>query len=429
MNVILDLEMNLWQKLMKFNYFRKFHNQFFYIFKYDELIQKQIIQNNYPINKKPIGKIMNPPHHHPIFFIPSILVMIMAFTYIGQFEWVKNYQFYQTMIRLFPSEGLHYLMAAFIIWTLNALSNGFYASSRYFQDFYFLLPIQHRRYRELNTKDSNKYTLIRDRVFSMIRIESLTICIMFLLGKITMTILQSSWQISILWTLIWLFIMQIWTLNANAGLYHISSIIFMAQYYLTLRQKSHGRTLQRFYGRLLHYERKQSKQMRQLLLLQLIGHYYQSFAMLQREIHNYNQQLKRYLSVIFTLITVTITYLVYLILMTKQNFIFLLLFIVVTHSHYVALSILIIGCNMIKQNNVKTLRLQRKCLTLSAACERKLFHNYHLFKFETITSINLNRPSGFQLGNGVIITSYTFVTFLVNISTFFFLISQNFGRE
>ncbi|KAH9527158.1 hypothetical protein DERF_001198 [Dermatophagoides farinae] len=197
MNAILDLEIKLWKKLMKFDYYRKFHNQFFYIFKYDELMQKQIIENNYPIDKKPIGKIMNPPHHHPIFFIPFISVMIMAFIYIGQFEWIKNYQFYQAMIRLFPNEGLHYLMAALIIWTLNSLLNGFYASSRYYQHFYFLLPIQHRRYRELNTKDSNKYTLIRDR------------------------------------------------------LYHISSIIFMAQYYINLRQKSHGRTLQRFYERLL----------------------------------------------------------------------------------------------------------------------------------------------------------------------------------
>ena len=217
MNTILDLEMNMWKKLMKFNYYRKFHNQLFYIFKYDELIQKQIIENNYPIDKKPIGKIMNPPHHHPIFFIPSILVMIMAFIYIGQFEWIKSYRFYQAMIRLFPNEGLYYQMAALIIWTLNGLLNGFYGSSRYYQQFYFLLPIQHRRYRELNTKDSNKYALIRDRVFSMIRIGSLTICIMFLLGKITMTILQPSWQISIFWTVIWMFILQIWAINSIAG--------------------------------------------------------------------------------------------------------------------------------------------------------------------------------------------------------------------
>ena len=156
----------------------------------------------------------------------------------------------------------------------------------------------------------------------------------------------------------------------------------MAQYYLNLRQKSHGRRLQRFYERLLRYERKQRihQNFRQLLLRHMIGHYYQSFAMLQREIHDYNQQLKRYLSVIFTLITVLITYLVYLILMTEQNFIFLSLYIAGTQAHYMSLSVLIIGCNMIKQNNVKILRLQRKCLTLSSTCERKFFHNYQLFK-------------------------------------------------
>ncbi|KAH7641377.1 hypothetical protein HUG17_4421 [Dermatophagoides farinae] len=185
---------------MKFNYFRKFHNQFYYIFKYDELMQKQIIENNYPIDKKPIGKIMNPPHHNPIFSIPSTLVTIMAFINIGQFEWIKNYQFYQAMIRLLPSEGLHYLMAGFIMWALNGLFNGFYSSSRYYRHFYFLLPIQHKRYRALNKKDSNNYTLIRNRVFSFVRIISFALCTMFLLGKITMFILQPSWKISILWT-------------------------------------------------------------------------------------------------------------------------------------------------------------------------------------------------------------------------------------
>ncbi|KAH7641373.1 hypothetical protein HUG17_4417 [Dermatophagoides farinae] len=205
----------------------------------------------------------------------------------------------------------------------------------------------------------------------------------------------------------------------------------MAQYYLNLRQKSLCRTLQRFYERLLRYERKQiiHRNFRQFLHRKIIGHHYQSFAMLQSEIHDYNQQLKRYLSVIFTLITVMITYLVYLVLMTKPKFIYLLLFILLAQAHYGTLSLLIIGCNMIKQNNVKILQLQRKCLTLSSTCERKLFHNYQLLKFETITNIQLDRPSGFQLENGMIITSYTFVTFLVNISTFFFLISQNFGRE
>ncbi|KAH7641383.1 hypothetical protein HUG17_4427 [Dermatophagoides farinae] len=304
------------------------------------------------------------------------------------------------MIRLFPKEGLHYIMTSEIIWTLNGLLNGFYSSSRYYQNFYFILPIQHRRYRELNTKDSNKYALIRDRVFSMIRIGSLTICIMFLLGKITMTILQPSWQISIFWTVIWMFILQIWAINSIADYND-----FMDDYYVMSVNRGFIKIFVNYY------------------LRQIIGHHYQSFAMLQREIRDYNQQLKRYLSVIFTLITVLITYLVYLILMTEQNFIFLSLYIIGAHAHYVTLSLLIIGCNMIKQNNVKILRLQRKCLTLSSTCERKFIHNYQLFKFETITSIQLNRPSGFQLGNGVIITSYTFVTFLFNISTFFFLIS------
>ena len=202
---------------MKFDYYRKFHNQFFYIFKYDELMQKQIIENNYSIDKKPIGKIMNPPHHHPIFFVPFISVMIMAFIYIEQFEWIKNYQFYQTFMGLIPNEGLHYLMVTAILWALNALLNGFYASSRYYQHFYFILPIQHRRYRELNTKDSNKYTLIRNRLFSSIRIGSSIMCILLVLGIITMSIQHLTWQISIFWSFTWIFTLLLYSIHVVAG--------------------------------------------------------------------------------------------------------------------------------------------------------------------------------------------------------------------
>ena len=162
----------------------------------------------------------------------------------------------------------------------------------------------------------------------------------------------------------------------------MSSIIFMSQYYINLRQKSRGRAFQQFYEQLVRYERKQRihRNSRQFLLEKIIGNYYQSFAMLQREIHDYNQQLKRYLSVIFTSITVLITNFVYLILMTKPNFIFRSIYILIALGQYLTLSLLIIGCNRIKQNNVKALRLQRKCLALSTTSERKLFPNYQLLK-------------------------------------------------
>ncbi|KAH9527155.1 hypothetical protein DERF_001195 [Dermatophagoides farinae] len=399
---LVNIKIKLWKKLMKFHYYRKFHNQFFYIYFYDELLQKQIIENNYPIDKKPIGKIMNPPHHHPIFFIPLVVVMFIAYSYMYLFEWVKNYQFDRAYIGLLPKDGINYLMVTAILWGINALFNGFYASSRYYQHFHFLLPILHQRYCELNTNDSNKYALIRNCLLSLIRIGSSIMCILLVLGIITMSIQHSTWQISIFWSFTWIFTLLLYSIHVVAAIYHISSIIFLAQYYLNLRQKSHGRTLQRFYGQLSRYERKQRihQNSRQFLFGKIIEYYYQSFAMLQREIRDFNQQLKRYLSCISITIHCD----------SKCT-----LYVIISIDHWLQYD---------RKNNVKTLRLQRKCLTLSSTCKRKLFHNYQLFKFETITSIQMNQPSGFELGNGVIITSYTFVTFLVNISSFFFLISQ-----
>nr|XP_027196522.1 uncharacterized protein LOC113791005 [Dermatophagoides pteronyssinus] len=249
----------------------------------------------------------------------------MSIIYIKQFDWIQDYSMYQAMTGLFPKDGLHYLMQGLIIWSLNSMINGFYASSRRFEDYDFLLPIRYEKYRKLNDKNQKKFNLLRDRIFSM------------------------------------------------TPLYHVASIVFIIQYYYNLRQKS-----------------------------------------FIREIDKHNHQLKRFVSVIFTSITVTITFLVYLITMTEQNIIFICLYLVVLHSHYMILILLIIASDIIKDNNEKILRLKRKCLSLSTL-DKKIFLNRQLFKYESITSTLLNRPSGFQLTNGIIITSYTFVTFIFNI--------------
>lgn len=125
------------------------------------------------------------------------------------------------------------------------------------------------------------------------------------------------------------------------------------------------------------------KNQRHLLLIgQIFDQYNRSFANLQQEIDKHNHQLKRFVSVIFTSITVTITFLVYLITMTEQNIIFICLYLVVLHSHYMILILLIIASDIIKDNNEKILRLKRKCLSLSTL-DKKIFLNRQLFKVNT----------------------------------------------
>lgn len=207
---------------MKNTLYRQYHNQFFFIFKYDELIEK-----TFRLDEKPIGWIKNPPHHSPFFVLPSLLVCTMSIIYIKQFDWIQDYTMYQAMTGLFPKDGLHYLLQGLIIWSLNSMFNGFYASSRRFEDYDFLLPIRYEKYRKLNDKNQKKFNLLRDRIFSMIRIESYLICALFLLGKLIIMIQQSSWKISIFWSIIWLFIIQLWTNNANSGKKIIHSFHFI----------------------------------------------------------------------------------------------------------------------------------------------------------------------------------------------------------
>ena len=151
MNYIVDYEIILWKKLMKNTLYRLYHNQFFFIFKYDELIEK-----TFRLDEKPIGWIKNPPHHSPFFVLPSLFVCTMSIIYIKQFDWIQDYSMYQAMTGLFPKDGLHYLMQGLIIWSLNSMFNGFYASSRRFEDYDFLLPIRYEKYRKLNDKNQKK---------------------------------------------------------------------------------------------------------------------------------------------------------------------------------------------------------------------------------------------------------------------------------
>ncbi|OTF69795.1 hypothetical protein BLA29_003654 [Euroglyphus maynei] len=119
-------------------------------------------------------------------------------------------------------------------------------------------------------------------------------------------------------------------------------------------------------------------------------------------------------------------YTTYLFFMTRQPITYQGLHIVSFIILIITLTSLIFGSVMVCINNRKLLRLKQKYLIRSMCNDnyKKIFTTHQLLKFESITNTLLNQSLGFKLTNGITIISYTFITIIYNISTFFFLISQ-----
>lgn len=151
---------------------------------------------------------------------------------------------------------------------------------------------------------------------------------------------------------------------------HITSFIFIVQYYLNLQQQSFLKTIKKTYNRLLlkiyNNNNKQFKNQKQSIIINNNYHYYfnKMFEKLQKEIDNNNKQLTRYMTIIFLMSTMVTTYTIYLCFMTKQLFIYQCLYCMIGQAQINTLSIIIIGCKKIYNNNQNLLQIQRKCLLL-----------------------------------------------------------------
>nr|XP_046911658.1 LOW QUALITY PROTEIN: uncharacterized protein LOC124492724 [Dermatophagoides farinae] len=173
-NSIVNLEIVLFRKFMKNFYFRRYHNHIFYLFYYDELIQRKFNvhhddDDDEVVRMKPFGKIPWPYIHNLLLGIINITVTLASIILIKQPKWINDYDCFDVLSKLFPADGLTYLMTAIILCTINTLLNAFYATSTSYEQFQFLLPIQYVKWRNMNEQDSKHYEWIRDWSFFIAR--------------------------------------------------------------------------------------------------------------------------------------------------------------------------------------------------------------------------------------------------------------------
>nr|XP_027206306.1 uncharacterized protein LOC113799810 [Dermatophagoides pteronyssinus] len=165
MNSVLNFEIFLWKKFMKNKYYRIIHNHILYLFYYDELIRQKFFINNH--REKPMGKINQSSFNNKILLaITSILILIISIFSILQPKFIVNYNGFIIYTKMFPIEGLKYLSNSIIICTINIILNAFYATSSYYEQFHFILPIQYKQLRNLNHRNSKQFETIKQQSFN-----------------------------------------------------------------------------------------------------------------------------------------------------------------------------------------------------------------------------------------------------------------------
>ena len=111
--------------------------------------------------------------------------------------------------------------------------NAFYATSSYYEQFHFILPIQYKQLRNLNPKNSKQFESIKQQSFSITRLTITLISLLFLIGTILMILFQSLWRISYFWTLFWLLFIYLWTYYTGSGLLFVNFLFIFVNFTFT----------------------------------------------------------------------------------------------------------------------------------------------------------------------------------------------------
>ncbi|UXI21852.1 Solute carrier organic anion transporter family member 3A1 [Sarcoptes scabiei] len=146
---------------------------------------------------------------------------------------------------------------------------------------------------------------------------------------------------------------------------------------------------------------------------------------LQLEIHCYNDQICRFMSIVVLFSTIMITYLTYIIYSTSMPMEFVVIFAITLSSHTSLLIVLIYSSSKISTMNKHFAQWSQKIPTIlsNRFSQRSLrFFTKNELKLSTVSYVMLKRPIGFSLSNDYLITSMTYFQIFYNISSFFFLI-------
>ncbi|XP_075591485.1 uncharacterized protein LOC124492578 [Dermatophagoides farinae] len=429
---LLDLETNLWQKWMKNPYYRRIHNHINQLFYYNDFIQLRYdrlkscgdndrLDAKTTATKESIDIIPRSFWNVILPGMVNMMFVIGALPFVLRLEFLEQYKFFQVLPQFIPKNGPRYVLTLNVIWSTMHFFQMFYGHSTQIERYGFLhvLNLNDKDNGGLRTCELYQFKLFRNRLLSLERCLIISIATICPLLMLSMIIQHSAWTVSVYLTIFWAIVFDFCVWHICSSTYQFPTFIVIVQYYLILKQKSIQEKMYRFRGLLCNNENinKGKRWMRsQLNTLN------QNYKNLQKEIVSNDQQLKRYLNILFIGFNLLITYLTCLIFLVDLTIDFLFIYSLVYVAHIGLLSVLIYNCSRIEQLNREFLKTNQKCLHLLN--EKKVLSCTTFYKLDSLTRIMLEKVTGFILFNGTVITSRTFITLFANISTFFFLISQ-----
>ncbi|XP_075591487.1 uncharacterized protein LOC124492574 isoform X3 [Dermatophagoides farinae] len=366
---ILNLEINLWKKLMKNKYYRFIHNNINNLYHYDEIIRKQyhpLSTENYneSVQIEKSNEMIRRPFWNAI--VPGLISCLYSFVLIAYLIWpdiVYVHPFFLIVTYMYPANIRIYCSTMSLIWAVNYIFQVFYGLSTDLRHYQFLHVLHLNKSNGLGLDQENlrRLRLFRDRS------------------------------------------------------YQFPTFILTVNHYLILKQKFLQRKMHRFYLRLIRGNRKLF-QIRYFEFVKLN----KAFVELQKEIVFNSIQLVRFLSILFISFSVALTYLECVLFLAWMPILYVNAYLIIYVAHLISLSALIQYGSKIEYLNRNFLRLNRKCL----CNEHHFFNNKYLLKQESVTSTMLECPVGMMLLDGSVITGRTQFALMINISTFFYLICR-----
>ncbi|XP_075680540.1 uncharacterized protein LOC113789316 [Dermatophagoides pteronyssinus] len=438
--------------MSKKEYFEKFHEHIFPLFHYNRIILQKwpdfhlIEDNNYVIPKifdQPIGR---PFYHVKIPGLVTTFVGLTLFLYILDPNWCQQYSFW-LIAEFAPKHGQLYTLTVSVIWSLIHMLQMFYGFGTNLCDFIFLKILnldpstltetlkndinkRHHNHKHqqhstdrliLNIKQRQQLKSFEKRMFFGLKVIShLIAAVGYTVMAIQIT-LNSLWQRSIFWLIIWIFIYASWSYYICSALYQFPSIFISISYYIRLKQKSLQKRIERL-NQLIQLSTRFNQQQYEYRITKYFIHLNGMHSYIMKEIDDINNQTKRITTILLICLTNLITYLTFLIFFAEMFPLYRLLFIIVYSGHWCTLLSMIYSSSKIVKRNRQFYRFNQQFLINSYS--KGLINVKNFYKYISINEISMKIPFGLTLTNNVAITQNTFTTVFYNMSTILFLIMK-----
>ncbi|UXI18497.1 26S proteasome regulatory subunit [Sarcoptes scabiei] len=297
----------------------------------------------------------------------------------------------------------------------------------------FLLPlnINQENYQlfELDRKDAEDFIRRKNWKLKLVDVIIWLIIINGVFLANTMEIIRKSLMVNYnpFWVIFWNLLFLYWVLHTTTNLHQTPIIFTIIQDYLNRKQKAIERKIHELNEKLLRRSVNLTYAYNKFIEINHLQ------ILFEITFQQYNNRMRRYLSILFIFLTILITYLFYILFLSGLPIDYVPIYAILCSSHIGLMALLIISCGRIasldkrfNHNNQTMLQRitnrQRKHINRMRNVTDKFVLWKEEFKYSNVMACMSRRPLGFTLINGYLVTTETLFDQFRNVSTFFFLI-------